>query len=254
MRKNHIKPYVIVLLALLCYNIGHATTIDSIFSKIEFKVIAGSKVGGAAPLSMPVEIRKIRSYSPANPYFIGAGAQYPITPKWGVSLGVVFEGKGMNTDATVKGYKTTFNANEDPTANITGYYTGDITTNVQNLYISIPIQATYQLSHRWRMELGPYLSFAVKRKFFGSAYNGYMREGTPVGDQVDIDNADYDFKESVRPVDIGFSAGTRYGISKRIFALGQFDYGFNNIMKTGFESISFGLHNIFLNVGVGVKF
>jgi hypothetical protein len=49
------------------------------------------------------------------------------------------------------------------------------------------------------------------------------------------------------------SLGAHYAIDKRFFALAQLDYGFNNIMKTGFESISFGLHNIFMNVGIGYK-
>lgn len=62
-----------------------------------------------------------------------------------------------------------------------------------------------------------------------------------------------DFSESVRSIDVGMSLGAHYAIDKRFFALAQLDYGFNNIMKTGFESISFGLHNIFMNVGIGYK-
>lgn len=227
--------------------------IDSVFSKIGFTATLGTKIGGSTPVSLPAEIRKIRGYQPAYPFFVGAKAYYPINRTWGMSLGLTFEGKGMNTEATVKGYKTTFNASDDPSQNIKGYYTGDITTKVQNLYLSIPIQATYQLSERWNLQAGPYVAFAVKKKFFGEATNGYMRNIDPTGDKIDVDFAEYDFAKSVRSIDVGMSLGANYSFSKRYFVLGQFDYGFNNIMKTGFESISFGLHNIFMNVGIGYK-
>ncbi|MGJ1421201.1 porin family protein [Sphingobacterium spiritivorum] len=227
--------------------------VDTLSRKISFAVAAGTKIGGSAPLSLPAEIRKIRSYAPAHPFFVGARALYDIDNKWGLSIGLTFEGKGMNTEATVKGYKTTFNANDDPSENIKGYYTGDISTNVQNLYLSIPIQATYNISEKWDLQAGPYIAFAVKKRFFGTATNGYMRNIDPTGEKIKIDLAEYDFAKSVRTVDVGMSLGSHYNFSRRYFALAQFDYGFNNIMKTGFESISFGLHNIFLNVGVGIK-
>lgn len=252
--KNQSYIYkLLVLVTLFVTNQGFASTIDSLQNKLSFSATIGTKIGGATPVSFPAEIRNIRSFSPALPFLVGAHAKYKINTKWGASLGLVFEGKGMNTEATVKGYKTSFNANEDPTQNVQGYYTGDISTNVHNLYLTIPVKATYQLSNKWELVAGPYVSFAVSRKFFGQAFNGYMRDTDPTGDRIDIDLADYDFAKSVRTVDVGMSAGTHYDMSKRFFALAQFDYGFNNIMKTGFESISFGLHNIFLNVGVGIK-
>lgn len=253
MKNNRFLPSLLFALTFFLVNSGFATPIDSLLGKIQVNAIVGTKIGGAAPLSIPAEIRKLRSFSPANPFLIGVNAKYAIDQKWGVSLGLVFEGKGMNTEATVKGYKTTFNANEDPTENMSGYFTGDISTNVHNLYLTIPVQATYQLSPKWGFAAGPYVSFAVRRKFFGEAYNGYMRNIDPTGERISIDLAEYDFSSSIRKVDVGMSASTNYAISKRFFALAQFDYGFNNIMKTGFESISFGLHNIFLNIGVGIK-
>ena len=71
---------------------------------------------------------------------------------------------------------------------------------------------------------------------------------------VVITDGDYDFSEDVRSFDWGFTAGANYNISKRYFATGQFNYGAQDIMKDDFESISFSLHNIYVNLGVGVKF
>lgn len=217
------------------------------------EIEAGTKIGGASPLSLPVEIREIKSFRPAMPFFAGIKANYAIDQRWGVRTGLVFDGKGMKTEANVKGYKTTFNAAEDPTQNVQGYYYGDISTNVENLYLTVPIQATYELSERWNVQAGTYVSFAVMKRFYGEAIKGYMRDEDPTGDRVGIENAAYDFRGSVRNIDVGMSVGGKYRFAKRYFALAQFDYGFNNIMKTGFESISFNLHNIYMNVGLGMR-
>lgn len=221
--------------------------------RLTYRFSVGTKIGGAAPIPIPRVIRSVEGYSPHYPFFIGGKANYAIDNKWGVSLGLTFEGKGMNAEADVKGYKTTFNANADPTKNVRGYYTGRISTNVQNLYLSVPIQATLRLNDNWSLQAGPYISFAVQKKFFGEATNGYLRNLEPTGNRIEIDVAKYDFKDDVRTIDVGMSVGANYDFGKRYFALAQFDYGFNSIMKTGFETISFGLHNVFLNVGVGIK-
>ncbi|MFZ4862529.1 porin family protein [Sphingobacterium sp. Mn56C] len=230
-----------------------STSKDSVENRFGFQALIGGKIGGSSPVSMPAEIRKIRSYQPALPFFVGVKATYQIDKKWGVQTGVTFEGKGMNTKATVKGYRTSFNANENSEENVKGYYTGDITTNVHNLYITVPVQATFKLSDAWDLQAGPYVSFAVRRKFYGQATSGYMRSIVPTGTKVLITDSEYDFSSDVRKIDVGMSVGSRYMFCNRFYGLAQFDYGFNNIMRTGFESISFGLHNIFLNVGIGMK-
>lgn len=219
----------------------------------EFQLSAGAKVGGAAPLGLPEEIREIKDYKLGVPAFIKVNAEYKINPKWGIRSGLVLEGKGMSTEANVKGYKTTFNANEDPSQNVRGYYTGDITTKVDNIYVTVPLQATLQLGDRWNMQLGPYVSYAISRRFYGEAVDGYIRNELPTGEKLGITDVAYDFRKSVRKYDVGASLGTKYSFAKHYHVLGQFDYGLNSIMKTGFESISFGLHNIYFNIGVGVN-
>ena len=220
----------------------------------DFELSAGVKVGGATPLGIPEEIREIKSYSLGGlPAFVKVNAEYKFNNKWGIRSGVVLEGKSMSTAASVKGYKTTFNANEDPSQNVRGYYTGDITTNVDNIYLTVPVQMTLDLGERWNMQLGPYISYALNRRFYGKAIEGYMRNELPTGEKVGVTDVAYDFHDSVRKWDVGASLGAKYKFAKHYHVLGQMDYGINNIMKTGFESISFGLHNVYLNVGVGVS-
>lgn len=242
------KKYIyIAVISLLSLNSSFAQD-----RKWDFELSAGTKIGGAAPLGMPEEIRAIKSYKVGVPAFIKVNAEYKFNKRWGIRSGLVLEGKGMSTEANVKGYKTTFNANEDPSQNVSGYYTGDITTKVDNIYITVPLQATLQLGNRWNMQLGPYISYALNRRFYGKAIEGYMRNELPTGEKIGVTDVAYNFDKSVRKLDVGASAGAKYGFAKHYHILGQIDYGFSNIMKTGFESISFGLHNVYLNLGVGV--
>ena len=71
----------------------------------EFEVKAGVNIGGASPLSMPREIRKIDSYSPRlNASIEGVATKWLGTDhRWGVSAGLKFEQKGMITGATTSG-------------------------------------------------------------------------------------------------------------------------------------------------------
>lgn len=218
-----------------------------------FELSAGMKVGGATPIGFPEEIREVKGFSLGGlPAFIKVNGEYKFNNRWGIRSGVVLEGKTMSAEARVKGYKTTFNDNEDPSQNVRGYYTGDITTNVDNIYLTIPVQMTFQLGNRWNMQLGPYISYALNRRFYGKAIEGYIRNEVPTGEKVGVTDVAYDFHDSVRKIDVGASYGAKYKFAKHYHVLGQIDYGINNIMKTGFESISFGLHNVYFNLGVGV--
>jgi hypothetical protein len=60
---------------------------------------------------------------------------------------------------------------------------------------------------------GRSLFLCGKREFYGEAYNGYLEHEEP-GNKIVVDNADYDFSESVRSIDVGMSLGAHYAIDK----------------------------------------
>ena len=253
MRKLFIILAAAMLLLLVNKGMAAHSERDSIGPRIHYSFAIGSKIGGASPMGFPSEIRKIKGYGLAVPFFAMAKVEYRFSDKWSTIVGLTFEGKGMQAKADVKGYQTTFNDNTEGTQSISGYYYGTITTHVQNLYVTLPLLASYTLSPRWDIQAGPYVSLAVRRRFFGEAQTGYLRNITPMGEKLIIEHAAYRFDQAVRRVDYGATLGSRYAISPRYYAVGQFDYGFSNIMKNGFETISFGLHNVYLNLGVGIK-
>ncbi|MGE8425228.1 MAG: PorT family protein, partial [Sphingobacterium siyangense] len=79
-----IKYTIAVAAMVLIGSVANAQENTSGESKLGFDVMVGGKIGGAAPLSLPREIRKIKSYNPNVPFFVGARANYRIDPKWGV--------------------------------------------------------------------------------------------------------------------------------------------------------------------------
>ena len=46
--------------------------------------------------------------------------------------------------------------------------------------------ATYKLSSRWNIKAGPYFSYLLSREFSGHVYEGYLREGDPVGPKAEF--------------------------------------------------------------------
>lgn len=209
--------------------------------KFDVRLSGGITIGGSAPMNFPAEIRKINSYEPAVPFFAEVQTVYYLNSSWGVGAAVNYTGQGMSTSATVKGYQTTFNDSEDASQNVRGYFYGDIATNVKNTYVQVPVTAHFALGKKWELNAGPYVAFAVSRRFSGSAADGYFRNITPTGTKIQITDGRYDFRKDVRTFDWGGTIGGQFFMTDAVFFRGQFNYGAISMMKTSFESISFDL-------------
>ena len=114
----------------------------------EFEVKAGVNIGGASPLSMPREIRKIDSYSPRlNASIEGVATKWLGTDhRWGVSAGLKFEQKGMITGATTKGYSMEIINDGE---RVSGFWTGYVKTRYNSTFRSVPVTANYVFCHKW---------------------------------------------------------------------------------------------------------
>ena len=79
---------------------------EGFFRDIEYQVNAGFNVGGASPLPLPEEIRRIKSFDPKLNMQVGAIATKWLTPdrKWGLTVALQLGTKGMETKARVKNY------------------------------------------------------------------------------------------------------------------------------------------------------
>ena len=67
-------------------------------------------------------------------------------------FGLHFENKGMKTDATVKNYHMKITRGNEE---LEGMFTGSVVTKVDQSLATIPVQATYDISKKVRVKLGP---------------------------------------------------------------------------------------------------
>ena len=108
----------------------------------EYEVRAGVNIGGATPMPMPAEIRKIKSYSPKFNGTVEGVVTYWFdgnNSPWGLSTGLKVEEKGMITEADVKSYSTEIIQGSQRVA---GYYTGSVKTQYNSTLLTLPVMAT----------------------------------------------------------------------------------------------------------------
>lgn len=215
----------------------------------EFSVKAGFNIGGTSPMGLPAEIRQINSFGPTLSLSIGGDVIRWFTPKWGLDLGIRFETKGMETNATVKNY--TIKLLNDGSY-IEGIYTGDVVTKVNNQYLTIPLQATYRPVKRWTLKAGIFASFLLRGNFDGEAKNGYMRTH-PTEPKLETD-APYDFSSDIRQFDWGIDAGAEFVAYKHLSIYADLTWGLLPIFPSDFTAVGFKMYNVYLNLGFAYVF
>ncbi len=223
---------------------------------VHYEINAGINIGGASPIPLPAEIRKIESYNPNLNLMIGASAIKWIDPeqKWGVSLGIRFETKGMKTGATVKNYGMEIIQDG---SRVKGNWTGKVDTKYSSTQLCIPILANYSINSRWRVNAGPYIALALNNDFTGKVYDGYLREGDPTGNKVVFEGdseATYDFSDDIRIFQWGLQLGGSWLAFRHLAVNANLTWGFNDIFKSSFKTVTFNLYPIYLNIGFGYAF
>lgn len=222
----------------------------------EYELKAGLNIGGTSPLPLPVEIRSIDSYSPRLNGTLEGTATWWIgrKRKWGVSAALKLETKGMSTGATVKNYSTQI---IDEGEKVSGFWTGKVKTNYSAHFITLPLMANYQLSSRWKVRAGMWLSYLTEGDFSGHVSDGYLREGTPVGEKIEFKDgkrASYDFNDELNCFLWGLQAGGSWRAYSHFLLTADLTWGMNDVFKSSFKTITFDMYPIYLNVGFGYRF
>ena len=221
----------------------------------EYGIKAGFNIGGTSPLPLPKEIRKIDSYAPGIAISIEGNATKWFDPKWGMTVGVRLENKNMTTEATVKNYSMEILGQGGE--RISGVWTGGVKTKVHTAGLTIPLMATYKLSNRWNIKAGPYFSYLLSREFSGHVYEGYLREDDPTGPKVEFTDdkiATYDFSDDLRHFQWGLQVGAGWRAFKHLNVYADLTWGLNDIFKSDFNTITFAMYPIYLNIGFGYAF
>ena len=225
---------------------------QSFFNNIKVSARAGYNVGGTQPVGLPASIRKLNSYTVKSNYVIGVDAEKPISSKWGVMLGLRFENKGMEIDATVKKYYMEIVKGGD---SMKGYFYGDNFTRVKQWMFTVPVQAAFNPSDKVRLKFGPYVSFLTAKDFSGYAYDGYLRGNTPVGPKVDLGHEDntrgnYDFPDDMRKFHVGLNLGVDVKVYKQLGVFADLAWGLNGIFKKDFKTVEQTLYPIYATLGI----
>lgn len=230
-------------------------------SNYSYYVRMNYNLGGTAPIGMPATIRTLHSYSLRPNFTLGFDAFHPFNQKWGIMFGLHFENKGMKTDAGVKNYHmsitrgtTTVDGVEVPNV-LDGNFTGSVVTKVDQSLATIPVQATYDISQKVRIKLGPYFSYVTSKKFEGYAYDGYLRQGEPTGPKVELGHdqgqrGEYDFSDDMRNWQFGIDVGADWYITKRWGANVGLTWGLSEVFKKDFKTIEQSMYPIYGNIGI----
>lgn len=226
--------------------------IKSALLGLQYEVKAGFSIGGTAPVPLPVEIRALESYNPTIAIAIEGNATKWFTQKWGMQLGLRLENKSMKTDARVKNYNLEMIAKDG--GQMQGAWTGHVRTKVDNSYLTVPVLATYKLNQRFRFNAGLFAAYMMEGEFSGSAYDGYLRNGNPTGEKIYVTEATYDFSDDLRKFSWGAQLGAEWRAFKHLNVYADFTWGFNDIFKKDFDTITFAMYPIYLNLGFGYAF
>ncbi len=220
----------------------------------EYSLKAGFSIGGTSPLPLPQEIRQIDSYQPSMTISIEGNTTKWLDneKKWGLTFGLRLEEKNMITKATVKNYgMTIINSNG---GELGGLWTGGVKTKVKNSYLTVPVLANYKIDRHWKVVAGLYMSYLLNGDFSGHVYEGHIRTPDQMGERVDFsgDNiAVYDFTDNLRKFQWGLQFGGEWNVFKHLNVYADLTWGLNDIFKKDFNTITFAMYPIYLNIGLG---
>jgi hypothetical protein len=241
---------LMLFIALLCTTFAEAQ--DS-FPNWELKMYAGYNLGGTSPIPLPAEIRKINSWSPGLAGTLGFQATRRLTPEWGITTGLAIDIKGMSIEADVKYMNTSIVIGEgEHTGVFAGMFTGKNKTTVRNGYLLIPLLGTYfpQVHTDWRFRLGGYFAWQRDANVEGKAYDGYIRNGGPAGDRINVDMSTFDFSGNVHSCDAGLMASTDWSFTRRLALTGQLTWGLVPLFPSDFNGIPYKMYNIYFMGGI----
>jgi hypothetical protein len=218
---------------------------------LEYRVKAGIALGGTAPLPIPAEIREINSFNPLTNLSIEGEIMKTFTDRWGLSFGLRLENKGMKTNARVESYKMSMVADD---GEVSGYFWGSVVTRVSNSYLTLPVLAVWKPAERWEVKAGLYGSYRTSGEFSGTASAGYLREGSPVGDKIEISTSQYNFSDKLCRWAYGVQVGADFRAFSHLVAGIDITWGLSSILQDNFDAISFPMYPIYGRLSFGYAF
>lgn len=219
---------------------------------MEFRLKAGVALGGTAPMPIPLNIQEVAGFSPRLNLNIEAEFVQDFNGPIGFSTGLRLETKGMRTNARVANYSMSMVSGGQE---VSGVWWGMVETQVSNNYLTLPILFLWKPSPRWDLKIGPYGSFVLGRQFTGNVYDGYLREGSPTGEKIVIEEkTPYDFSDEVSRWDWGVQLAADWRAFPHLLVGLDLTWGMKDIFKKDFETIAFNMYPVYLRLNFGYAF
>ena len=225
----------IIVIAVLTAVSGNASVLDSV--TVDARL--GYVVGGTIPTHMGREIRGINRFDPGLNFMVSLEGSLPLKNNWSIHTGLRYELGSMDVDSRVKNYDIEVVRGDESLA---GIFTGNVRIRTAQRRITLPIQAQYDFSPQFKLRGGLFLGWLANRRFWGWAYDGYLREGTPVGAKIEMgtepgDRGDFDFDKNMRHMQWGLDVGADWQFSRRWGLFAELTYGFSGLFKSDFHSV-----------------
>ena len=231
----NIKHIVLLACMTMAAMSLHATVMDSL--RVDARL--GYTVGGTIPTHMGKEIRGINSFNPGMNFSVAIEVTLPLKNHWAIHSGVRYELGSMDVDSRVKNYDIEVVRGEE---SLNGIFVGNVRIKTTQRRITLPIQAQYEFSNEFKLRGGLFMGWLTSRKFWGWAYDGYLREGTPIGAKIDMgrepgDRGDFDFDSNMRHMQWGIDVGADWQFHRRWGMFAELTYGLSGIFKSDFHSV-----------------
>jgi len=232
----HIKHILFIALMTVATVVGaDASVLDS----LSLDARLGYTVGGTIPTHIGKEIRGINSFNPGLNFSLAAEATLPLDAHWAIHSGLRLELGSMDVDSRVKNYEIEVVRGEE---SLNGIFMGNVRIKTTQRRLSLPVQAQYSFSPEFKLRGGMFMGWLFSRKFWGWAYDGYLREGSPVGAKIEMghepgDRGDFDFDKNMRHMQWGLDVGADWQFHRRWGLFAELTYGFGGLFKSDFHSV-----------------
>ena len=118
---------------------------------------------------------------------------------------------------------------------------------------------TCRLGNRVTWKVGPYISFLLDKDFSGIASDGYLRQGDPTGQRVDMgakegEWATYDFSDEMLDRQFGVAMGFDWRLAKHVGIMTDINWGLTGIFDKDFKTVEQTLYPIYATAGLYLSF
>lgn len=250
------KKIIIIIIGMML-TFGMVSTVKAVtLDSLQLKARVGYNIGGTTPIPLPETIRSIDSYSLTPSFMVGFEAMLPLCQKWGIMAGLHFENKGMKASVTTKAYYMEVVKGDQ---RLEGLFTGHVEQKIKQWMLTIPVQATLQVSRKVMLKGGPYLSILLSKEFSGIASDGYLRQGDPTGIKILMGDkegewATYEFDDDMRSIQFGIGVGADWQVYKGLGVSADLNWGLTGVFPGDFKAVEQTLFPIYGTIGVFYKF